>query len=145
VIESHQHDLLCEGLILHHAEHPGSSPKQHFNSSQGSGHSGHCRRRIHVYMKSHPSRKVRKIHRKPVLTRHFSERVSSAAAETVQGACRGPWQALRCHSSRRKACCCGKRHPELLLNFFFKILTRALNYCQDLHQRMFLELLLLPN
>lgn len=33
----------------------------------------------------------------------------------------------------------------LLLNFFPRIFTRAPNYCQDLHERMFLELLLLPN
>lgn len=73
----------------------------------------------------------------------------------VRGAYRVPSQALRSHSSCQKAQCFGggtqnhgaseSRSLLLLPNFFSRKLTQAANYCQDLHERMFLELLLLPN
>lgn len=149
LIENHEHDPLCEGLVLYCAEHPGSDPKKHLNCLLASGCSGHCRRRTHVRMEAQQSRKVRKIHRKSALSCHFPERFSTVIVQTSKRAYGSPSQIPQFLPFWKEACStagASESNPlALLLNLFSRILTRAPNSWQDLQERMFLELLLLPN
>lgn len=156
MIENHQHDPLYEGEILHCADNPGSSLKKHLNPLLGSGCSGNCRRRTHVHVKSPAKWKGEKDPQDTRADQSFS-RMSSQVVKyrLIRRFIEADHRLSDPTALARKLTVLGEAHRTVVpqkagpshccLVFFSRILTQAANYCQDLHERMFLEQLLLPN